>query len=76
MDCHDTTDQLVQGGDVYATDHREGRLASLGPRMTSLGGRPDWERQVPEREQSGGHGGNLSRIPVVGGAWFSDNRRH
>ena len=33
------------GGDVYATGHREGRLASLGPRMTSLLGRPDWERR-------------------------------
>ena len=26
-----------QGGDVYATGHREGRLASLDHRMTSLG---------------------------------------
>ena len=26
----------VQGGDVYATGHREGRLASPDPRMTSL----------------------------------------
>ena len=59
-----------QGGDVYATGHREGRL---GPSDDVIGS-PDWERQVLERKQSGGHGGNLPRFPVVGGV--SDNRRH
>ena len=53
-----------------------GKVGLLALALDDVIGRPDWERQVPERKQSGGQGGNLPRIPVVGGAWFSDNRRH
>ena len=59
-------DEKPGGGDVYATGLREGRLASLDPRMTSLEARigSDKSQNVNKAAATAAMGSVRPKLPV------------